>query len=51
MNNGFLKGVLLIAVIAYIISPVDLCVGPVDDLIVLLLGFCARRKLSEKVAE
>ena len=34
--NGVLKGMLLVLLIIYIVSPVDLCPGPVDDLILLL---------------
>lgn len=34
--NGVLKGMLLILLIIYIISPIDLCPGPVDDIILLL---------------
>ncbi len=45
MNNNLLKGILITAIIAYIVSPVDLAPGPIDDLIVLLLGAAARKKL------
>lgn len=34
--NGVLKGMLLVLLIIYFISPVDLCPGPVDDIILLL---------------
>lgn len=34
--NGVLKGMLLVLLIIYIVSPVDLCPGPVDDLILFL---------------
>lgn len=34
--NGVLKGMLLILLIIYIISPIDLCPGSVDDIILLL---------------
>ena len=34
--SGVLKGMLLILLIIYIVSPVDLCPGPVDDIILLL---------------
>ena len=38
------KGMLIILVLLYIISPVDLCSGsPVDDIIILLLGVAANR--------
>lgn len=37
------KGMLMILVLLYIISPIDLCPGPVDDVIVLLLGIAANK--------
>lgn len=45
MNSSLMKSLIIAAVIAYIVSPVDLAPGPVDDLIVLLLGVAARKKL------
>ena len=38
--NGVLKGVLLALIIVYIVSPVDLCPGPIDDIILLLFSVC-----------
>ena len=46
--NGIAKGMLLILVILYVISPLDLCPGPVDDFIVILLGVAARKQISEE---
>lgn len=38
------KGMLIILVLLYIISPIDVCPGsPVDDIIVLLLGVAANK--------
>lgn len=34
--NGVSKGMLLVLLIIYIVSPMDLCPGPVDDLILFL---------------
>ena len=34
--NGVLKGMLLVLLIIYIVSPVDFCPGPVDDIILSL---------------
>ena len=45
LNSSLMKGILIAAVIAYIVSPVDIAPGPVDDLIVLLIGIAARKKL------
>lgn len=42
--NDVMKGMLIILILLYIISPVDLCPGPVDDIIVLLLGVSASKK-------
>ncbi len=44
--KGLAKIIVLIAVAAYIISPVDLVPGPVDDIIVLLLTIAANKKLT-----
>lgn len=41
------KGMLIILVLLYIISPIDLCSGsPVDDIIVLLLGIAANKNVG-----
>ena len=48
--NSVVKGMVLILLVLYILSPVDLCPGPVDDLIVLLLavaGGGAKKVISE----
>ena len=34
--NGILKGMLLVLLVLYIVSPYDLCPGPVDDIILFL---------------
>lgn len=41
------KGMLITLVILYIISPIDLCPGPVDDIIVLLVGLAAQKRIGE----
>jgi len=46
MDKGFLKTLVLVVVILYIISPVDSCPGPIDDTIVAVLGIAARKRLS-----
>lgn len=38
------KGMLIILIILYILSPIDLAPGPVDDAIVLLLGLATTAK-------
>jgi uncharacterized membrane protein YkvA (DUF1232 family) len=46
MNNNFLKGMILAFIIVYIVSPVDACPGPVDDLLVMILGIAARKSIG-----
>jgi uncharacterized membrane protein YkvA (DUF1232 family) len=36
-----MKGMLIVLVILYVISPIDFVPGPVDDAIVILLGIAA----------
>ena len=41
-----MKQILLIGLlILYIISPIDAVPGPIDDVIVILIGLAARKKL------
>lgn len=45
--NGAVKGMLIALVIVYIVSPIDIMPGcPIDDLIVLLLGLAAQKKIT-----
>ena len=37
--NNFAKGALVVLLVLYIISPLDLLPGPIDDLIIGLIGF------------
>ena len=46
--NGFVKGILFVVVLIYIVSPIDFLPGPVDDIIVLLLGIAAQKGLAIK---
>jgi uncharacterized membrane protein YkvA (DUF1232 family) len=46
MNSGFVKGMIVILVIIYIVSPVDALPGPIDDVIVALLGIAASKKIA-----
>lgn len=44
--NGVFKGILLGAAVMYVLLPTDLAPGiPVDDLIILLLGYISQRKV------
>ncbi len=42
-----LKGMLILLVLIYVISPLDLCPGPIDDAIVVLLGLASQKKLPD----
>lgn len=42
------KGMLIILILIYIISPIDVCSGsPVDDIIVVLLSIAANTKRGD----
>ena len=36
--NSMVKIALLILVIAYVVSPIDLCPGPIDDALLLVMS-------------
>ena len=42
-----MKTIILILVTLYCVMP-DLLPGPIDDIIIIMLGFVARRRLSNK---
>lgn len=46
MNTRLVKLICLAAVLIYIVSPVDALPGPMDDLIVMLMGLAANQRLS-----
>lgn len=46
--NKTLKGLLVALIMLYVVSPVDAVPGPVDDLLVTLLGFIGTRALENK---
>ena len=41
--NSTIKGMFLALIIIYIVSPLDLCVGPIDDIIVLLMAIASQK--------
>lgn len=45
--NDLMKGLVIMAVLMYIVSPIDLAPGPIDDIIVLLLGLASREQLTD----
>lgn len=48
--SKLMKLAMLVAIGAYVISPADAIPGPVDDLIIMLLGLAANKKLNAKKA-
>ena len=44
--NDLMKGLVIMAILMYIVSPLDACPGPLDDFIVLLIGIAARKGLE-----
>ena len=49
MNNNFLKGILFALLVVYVISPLDLAPGPVDDLLLILLSAAANGKKDNNI--
>ncbi len=41
--NNFTKVLLLVLLLVYVVSPLDLVPGPIDDVLVILLCFAANR--------
>lgn len=41
--NDIAKGMIIVLIILYIVSPIDACPGPIDDIIVALIGFAATK--------
>ena len=41
--NSTSKAILMVLLVIYILSPVDLCPGPVDDIILFLCAMCSKR--------
>lgn len=44
--NNVMKGIIILAVIIYIVSPIDIAPGPIDDILVLLMGIAASKSLN-----
>lgn len=51
MNNKVLKGMLLALLAIYVISPVDLVPGPVDDLLLVLFSAVMNQINSSRSSE
>lgn len=46
MNSSNKKKLLIVLVLLYVISPVDLLTGPIDDLFIMILGMIMNGKLK-----
>lgn len=44
MNNKVVKALIFIFMMIYVVSPVDLVPGPIDDMIVILLSMAAQKR-------
>ena len=44
--NGVMKGMLFILMLMYVVSPVDACPGPIDDVIVILIYMASNKGLK-----
>jgi len=45
--NKFVKIAMTVAIAAYVISPADIIGGPFDDILLMLLGVAANKKLNK----
>ena len=50
-DNQFLVTLILVAVVIYIVSPLDLVPGPIDDVILAIVTLLARKRLFGKKEE
>ena len=41
--NGVLKGMLMVLAILYILSPVDLVPGPIDDILLIIMMMASNK--------
>ena len=45
MKNLFIKILVIIFVIVYAVSPIDLAPGPLDDIIIAIMSYITTKKL------
>ena len=45
--DGVVKGMLLLLIILYVVSPIDAMPGPIDDIIVIFAGLAARKNIGK----
>ncbi len=46
--NDISKGMFLTLMILYVVSPIDACPGPIDDLIVMIIGIATAKRKAIK---
>ena len=46
--SDLMKVMLVGLIVLYVISPMDACPGPIDDIIIVLLGVAANKCLPER---
>ncbi len=44
--NNLMKGLVVMAVLMYIVSPIDLVPGPIDDVIICLMAMASRKRIE-----
>ncbi len=44
--NRLTKVLVLVFMALYVVSPIDACPGPIDDLILVLLSIAAQKRMS-----
>ncbi len=48
MNNRMLKRIIIALTILYVLSPLDLAPGPLDDIIIMVLGVAFSTVVGEE---
>ena len=46
--NNLVKALILVGVALYVVSPIDVFPGPIDEAIVILLGLVSRKRVGAK---
>lgn len=49
--DGIVKGMLMILVVLYVISPLDFVPGPIDDLLLILFTLASQKRHTPVVYE
>ena len=44
--ESIVKGMLMVLIILYVVSPIDALPGPIDDIIVIFAGLAARKRIG-----